>query len=325
MTSDALQVTAFDVIVEPADGLDILRLTNHSSHEEAEVICAHGAVLSKLLLNKGGELHSVVEGFPSPALVHADRAFRSAWLLPFPNRISGGKFSFGGREYSLPLNYAHEGHAIHGFLYDRPFQRIGTSVTRDSACVMLAHAYSGDHDGFPFSFDAKISYKLNSGTGLTCAAEVVNTGEAPMPVGIGWHPYVTLGKPIDGLRLRVPGTRRVVLGSDMIPTGAVAPVSRFVTPDTLGVQMIDDTFEVDVSDGIVGTDLTDPEQGITVQVWQECHRDTFRHVHVYTPPSRRSIAIEPMTCWADAFNNQRGLVILRPGESTKVRCGVRIF
>lgn len=37
------------------------------------------------------------------------------------------------------------------------------------------------------------------------------------------------------------------------------------------------------------------------------------------------IAIEPMTCWADAFNNQRGLVILRPGESTAVRCGVRIF
>jgi len=325
MTTDAVQATAFDIDVDASNGLDVTRLTNHSSHEEAEVVGAHGAVLSRLVLTKGGELYSILEGFPSPSLVHADRAFRSAWLLPFPNRIGGGKFSFGGHTYSLPLNYPHEGHAIHGFLYDQPFQRTGTAIARDSASVMLTHAYSGQHEGFPFSFDARICYKLNNGAGLTCTAEVINTGDVPMPLGIGWHPYVTMGKPIGGLRLRVPGARKVVVGPDMIPTGAVAPFSRFLVPEELGEQMLDDTIEVDASDGIVGTDLIDPEQGITVQVWQECHRDQFRFVHVYTSPDRRSVAIEPMTCWADAFNNQHGLIALRPGDSAKVRCGVRIF
>jgi aldose 1-epimerase len=223
------------------------------------------------------------------------------------------------------LNYPHEGHAIHGFLYDQPFQTTGTTIARDSASVVLSHAYRGEHQGFPFAFDTRICYKLNNGTGLSCTAEVINSGAVPMPLGIGWHPYVTLGKPIDSLRLRIPGAHKVVLGPDMIPTGDVAAFGRFLAADELGAQMLDDTFEVDVSDGTVGTDLTDPEAAVTVQVWQDCHRGQFRYVHVYTSPDRRSVAIEPMTCWADAFNNQRGLVILRPGESTMVRCGVRIF
>jgi len=325
MTGDVVQATAFDVEFDAGDGLDVARLTNHGSHEEAEVIGAHGAVLSKLVLAKGGEPYSVLEGFPSRSLVHADRAFRSAWLLPFPNRIGGGKFTFGGQAYALPLNYPHEGHAIHGLLHDQPFQRTGTSVTRDSASVTLTHAYRGSRKGFPFYFDAKICYKLNNGTGLTCTAEVVNAGDGPMPLGIGWHPYLTLGKPINGLRLRIPGARKVVVGPDMIPTGAVTPFSRFVDPLELGDQMLDDTFEVDVSNGTVGTDLVDPEEGITVQVWQECHRDQFRYVHVYTSPDRKSVAVEPMTCWANAFNNQHGLIVLRSGESARVRCGIRIF
>ena len=93
MTGDTVQTTAFDIDVDPLEGLDLTRLTNRSSHEEAEIVGAHGAVVSRLLLNKGGELHSVLEGFPVPSLVHADRAFRSAWLLPFPNRIGGGSRS----------------------------------------------------------------------------------------------------------------------------------------------------------------------------------------------------------------------------------------
>jgi aldose 1-epimerase len=300
-------------------------MANHGSREEAEIIAGRGAVLSRLLLSRGGELLSIIDGFSAPAMVRTDRAFRGAWLLPFPNRVGGGRFHFGGREYALPLNYAHEGHAIHGFLYDQPFRTTGTTIARDSAAVVLTHSYGGQLQGFPFEFDARICYKLNNGSGLTCTAEVTNTGATAMPLGIGWHPYVTLGKPIERLLLRVPGTHRVVLGADMIPTGELAPVAESGEPVVLGQDMLDSTFEVDHSGGTVGTDLSDPESGVTIRVWQECHRGQFRYVHVYTPPDRRSVAIEPMTCWADALNNQRGLLVLRPGDSTKVRCGVRLI
>jgi aldose 1-epimerase len=42
-------------------------------------------------------------------------------LFPFPGRISGAKFTFGGREYSLEPGDAF-GNAIHGFVHKRPWR-----------------------------------------------------------------------------------------------------------------------------------------------------------------------------------------------------------
>jgi aldose 1-epimerase len=39
------------------------------------------------------------------------------------------------------------------------------------------------------------------------------------------------------------------------------------------------------------------------------------YIQVYTPPHGKSIAIEPMTCVANSFNNGIGLKELLPGES----------
>ena len=39
------------------------------------------------------------------------------------------------------------------------------------------------------------------------------------------------------------------------------------------------------------------------------------YLQVYTPPDRKSIAIEPMTCIANAFNNGIGLKNLQPEET----------
>ena len=38
------------------------------------------------------------------------------------------------------------------------------------------------------------------------------------------------------------------------------------------------------------------------------------YLQLYTPPDRKSIAIEPMNCIANAFNNGIGLKLLKPGE-----------
>ena len=37
---------------------------------------------------------------------------------------------------------------------------------------------------------------------------------------------------------------------------------------------------------------------------------------------RRGLAVEPMTCAPDAFNNGRGLRVLEPGESFTSRWGI---
>ena len=41
----------------------------------------------------------------------------------------------------------------------------------------------------------------------------------------------------------------------------------------------------------------------------------FPYFQVFTPPHRSSVALEPMSCTVDAFNNGGGLVRLMPGAT----------
>ena len=54
--------------------------------------------------------------------------------------------------------------------------------------------------------------------------------------------------------------------------------------------------------------------------WQEA--DKFPYVQLFTPPSRKSLAIEPMTCNIDAFNNKEGLWYLEIGEKRTMEFGI---
>ena len=48
----------------------------------------------------------------------------------------------------------------------------------------------------------------------------------------------------------------------------------------------------------------------------------WNFLQVFTPPHRQSIALEPMTCNIDAFNNQDGLKMLAPKETLSGVFGV---
>ena len=65
----------------------------------------------------------------------------------------------------------------------------------------------------------------------------------------------------------------------------------------------------------------DMDFGFTI--WQETGKYKYNFLQVYTPPHRKSIAIEPMTCAPDAFNNKDGLIVLGPFESFYAVCGIK--
>ena len=48
----------------------------------------------------------------------------------------------------------------------------------------------------------------------------------------------------------------------------------------------------------------------------------INYLQIYTPASRDCIAIEPMTCAANAFNNGMGTISLKAGEKKSVAYGV---
>jgi aldose 1-epimerase len=49
----------------------------------------------------------------------------------------------------------------------------------------------------------------------------------------------------------------------------------------------------------------------------EIHTDeSYPYLQIYTPPHRKSIAIENLSSAPDSFNNELGFKTLMPGEST---------
>ena len=98
---------------------------------------------------------------------------------------------------------------------------------------------------------------------------------------------------------------------------------RFATPEIVGADFLNDCIEVQATDGRVATRLEDPATGEGIEVWQEVGAGRYAYVQVFTHPRRHCLAIEPMTCAGNAFQNGFGLVVLKPGEMLRASCGVR--
>lgn len=95
-------------------------------------------------------------------------------MAPFVGRLADGKFRFDGSEYQLPC--VHEGHAIHGLLYDRPWTPVSGTVL------------SAEFDErWPFGGQAYQRFDLKPDS-LSVTLHVVNEKRS-MPVTVGFHPW----------------------------------------------------------------------------------------------------------------------------------------
>ncbi|PHR06660.1 MAG: hypothetical protein COB29_10000 [Sulfitobacter sp.] len=103
-------------------------------------------------------------------------------LIPYSNRIKDGVFVFRGNSHAIPLNFGGHPHSIHGV----GWQSIWQVVRQTENKVILELSYSGDD--WPFAFDAYQTFTLD-GACLRYDMEIRNMSDAPMPVGLGAHPY----------------------------------------------------------------------------------------------------------------------------------------
>jgi aldose 1-epimerase len=242
-----------------------------------------------------------------------------AVLLPWPNRIAGGKYSFDGVDYQLPLTEPAKLNASHGLVR---FVR-WTASRQDGSSVTLVHDLV-PQTGYPFELHFELTYSVDAGTGLRVRAEVTNTGRAVAPFGAGFHPYLDLAEhDLDSAELLVPAG--VVFDTDdrSIPTGS-RPVQGtpfdFRTARPIGSTRLDHGFaELTGSVAVLRT-----EQRAVEVSWDA----GYRYLQVFTPPfitpGRNAVAIEPMSCPANAFNTGEGLVRLEPGQGWTGNWGIRL-
>jgi aldose 1-epimerase len=246
-------------------------------------------------------------------------------LLPWPNRIDGGRYRVAGTQYQLDLSEPAAQNAIHG-------------LTRWSAWSVPSHAPHEivlrlallGRSGYPFRLDLEVEYHLG-GDGLTVRVTARNSGTRPAPYGAGSHPYLTASTPtVDECELTLPVTRWLAVDSRGIPSGPAQDVAGtpfdFRASRPVGPVTLDHAFTgLDRDEArLAWARLTYGGTGAALWAgpdyrWLQAFTgDTLDSAH-----RRRAVAIEPMTCPPNAFVTGTDLLILEPGGTVTHTWGIQ--
>jgi galactose mutarotase-like enzyme len=224
-------------------------------------------------------------------------------LHPWANRLGGFTYPANGSDVLLAsstprLRVDGQGLPIHGLLAAYPRWQ----VREAGAQTLVADLAFGDDEAllgaFPFPHALTLAVEQSPGS-LTVTTTLTPTGDVPVPVSFGFHPYFTLpGVTYDGLVLRTPAMTRLLLDERGIPTGEREAVG--ARRATIGDAKLDDLY-TDLGAEPSFT-LAGGGHELTVRF-----REGYTHAQLFTRPDRPVVAIEPMTAPTDALRSGDGL------------------
>jgi galactose mutarotase-like enzyme len=301
------------------DGFEALTLSSESSELEAAFVPSAGMVGCSLL-HGGEELLGQRGGL---AKYVTERSTMGIPLLhPWANRVARRHFRVDGQEVDL---WAHPGltsldpHGlpIHGLLAAAG----GWSVERHEDAphgprLVGSFDFAAREDlmtVFPFAHQLRIEAGIEDQT-LTLATTVRASGEEPVPIAFGYHPYFRLpGVARSAWAVQVPVSERVVLDSEELPTGELEQAD--VPAGPLGSRTFDDEF-VAPADPFV---LEGGGRRIEVSFGEG-----YPYAQVYAPDDDDVIAFEPMTSPTNALVSGQDLKLVEPGESYEASFSITV-
>lgn len=252
----------------------------------------------------------IVLPFPADEL---PPAYAGKVLVPWPNRVTGGTYSFAGQRFELPVNEAATGSALHGLGLWNEWR----VEQRSDAEVVLTHTLHGE-PGYPFQLQLSARYALDADTGLHIELRATNFGTAAAPYGCGSHPYLTVGSAdISTCELRFRA------GKVLLTDAKLQPTELLDTPDTdfdfsegrvLASRSLDHAFTA-LPEGTWDVTLRNPALELSVVLESTATQAPWMQLYSGELRGRRGLAVEPMTCPPDAFNSGQDLVVLEPGQS----------
>ncbi|MEL7120317.1 MAG: aldose 1-epimerase [Bacteroidota bacterium] len=238
---------------------------------------------------------------------------KNALLYPFPNRLNGGKYQWHNKTYQFPINDPVTQNALHGFGNSDNFEVTEIELEIDNASIQLMYQYDGSLSYYPFPFTFWVRYSITDQNTFEVILSVQNDGPESLPFGMGWHPYFELSQKVDQAKLHVKDLHMVGIDERMIPTGKRYEYTTYENGRVIGVEVLDNCFAIAQSNGRAFELSLKGEKGY-LRYWQETGTNKYNFVQLFTPPNRNALAIEPMTCNVDAFNNGDGLIKVEPGE-----------
>jgi len=229
--------------------------------------------------------------------------FQSSFLFPFPGRVENGLYSYNSVQYQLECNEEGRNNALHGLVYNKAFSVEETHISKEKAILRIKFSSDQNHKGFPFLFDFEITYTITENQlFVSCTAK--NKGASSFPFGIGWHPYF-VSTALEESTLSFEAETEIICNDAMVPQDRKEASK--ATSVTIGGQQFDNTYITKSNEFSFET----PDYKVSFEV----KTPNCNYLQFYTPPSRDCIAIEPMTCIPNMFNNLEGMKELHPNES----------
>lgn len=222
-------------------------------------------------------------------------------LHPWANRLARKRFTVAGREVvldssSVPLSVDPKGLPIHGLLAAASGWRVERhEPVGDGALLAASFNFGADNEliaAFPFPHELLFEATLTGST-LTIATTVRATGEAPVPISFGYHPYFRLpGVDRGDWEIEIPVAERLLLDSQMLPTGGREAVR--VAGGRLESRTFDDAYLA--PEGSAPFVVAGGGRRIEVSFLAG-----YPYAQVYAPADDDVVALEPMTAPTNAL------------------------
>ena len=228
-------------------------------------------------------------------------------LVPYVNRIRGGKFTFRGREVRLVPNMAGDPSPLHGQGWLCPWQ-VGRSSAQAATLIFRHHA--GE---WPWDYDARQEFVLDD-RGLSVGLICRNISREPMPCGLGQHPYFHCGP---RTRIDTDVTDVWTIDEHVLPVEKMPATGRFDLHDRLACGQ-------DLDHGFGGwggsASLTDPDWPYDLRL----SSPMAKFFQLYSPVQGGIFVAEPVTHANAAPNAPEedwaalGMRVLEPGEEMRL-------
>jgi aldose 1-epimerase len=312
----------FSILHKTENGFNKIVLKDESSQSFAEIIPACGAILHSLNIIKEGRTFNVIDSYENADDFNKNvtRGFKGCKLSPFVCRMNKGEYHFAKNNYHIQKFYLGN-HALHGELYNEAFIVINENVEEDKVSVSMKYEYRKNDPGYPFNYDCIITYELEKDSKLNVITEVINKDSEAIPIQDGWHPYFTLGDTIDELQLQFQSKEKIGFDSELIPTGKLTRYQKLNSFKKIDASIFDNCFSLNFAKAPQMCVLINTAEKIEVEIYPG---EEYPYLQVYTPPHRKSIALENLSSIPDAFNNGIGLKILFPQETALFKTSYKI-
>lgn len=172
-----------------------------------------------------GKLQNIAFGYASDEEYLAKDTYLGAIVGPVAGRISGGKTTINGKEYTFPQN--EKGNTLHGGPESFEVQYWGVEPDEEKNAITFSLDTKDGYNGFPGSIHIQVNYQLTEENELIISYYAQSDKDTLFnPTN---HVYFNLnGNPLEAIDhqlVKINADSFVELGEGTLPTGKLLPVA----------------------------------------------------------------------------------------------------